>query len=138
MDGVLADFNGEPNSLERFVNEKGFFQLLKETPLCKKLNEALKDNNENVYILSASPNDRADIDKAFWLFEHLPNIKAENIIFVRSGKEKAQYAKGNLLFDDYSDNLLEWEKFGGFGVKVVSGKRNNVKWCKDTLDIMAI
>ena len=28
MDGVIADFNNEPNAVERFATEKGFFKKL--------------------------------------------------------------------------------------------------------------
>lgn len=143
MDGVLADFNGQPNAMQRFITEDGFFQKLAPTPLVKKLNDALKNKNlrEKVYILSASPTPRADIDKMLWLFEHLPNIELENVIIVRGGKgadqRKAQYANSHsILFDDYSGNLLSWERAGGIGVKVVNGTNGKgVKWTGDRLVI---
>ena len=139
MDGVLADFNAQPNAIERFSKEEGFFQTLKPTTLCGLLNNALSVNNEDVYILSASPNNRADIDKMLWIYEHLPNIKADNVIFVRSGKDKAQYAKGSVLIDDYSDNLLYWEALGGKGIKCLNGYNGKgIKWHKETLDISSI
>lgn len=139
MDGVLADFNAQPNAIERFSTEAGFFQTLKPTTLCSLLNNALSVNNEDVYILSASPNNRADIDKMFWIYEHLPNIKADNVIFVRNGKDKAQYAKDSILIDDYSDNLLYWEALGGKGIKCLNGYNGKgIKWTKETLDISSI
>ena len=143
MDGVLADFDGQPNALERFIVEKGFFQKLTPTPLVERLNKALAVNNENIFILSASPNSRADIDKMFWLYEHLPNLRLENIHIIRGGegadKRKAQFAtEDSILFDDYSNNLITWEQFGGKGIKVVKGKRKGIKWTKETLDISII
>lgn len=139
MDGVLADFDGQPNALERFKTEAGFFQKLKPTILVSMLNNLLAENNENIYILSASPNKRADIDKAMWIFEHLPNMKAENMIFVRSGEAKAKYAKGNTLIDDFSDNLLFWEAKGGKGIKCLNGRNGKgIKWHKDVLDISTL
>lgn len=139
MDGVLADFDGQPNALERFDKEKGFFQKLKPTKLVKGLNRQLAENNENIYILTASPNEQADIDKVLWLYEYVPNIKPENIVIVRNGKDKAQYAKDNILIDDYSDNLLYWEKMGGIGIKCLNGNNGKGrKWSKITLDITTI
>lgn len=144
MDGVLADFDGQPNALERFITEEGFFQKLEPTPLVKQLNELLAINNENVYILSASPTLRADLDKVLWVYEHLPNFKPENIITVRGGagadQRKAQYANSDsILFDDYTNNLIVWENSGGKGIKVLNGRNGKgLKWTKETLDITMI
>lgn len=143
MDGVLADFNGQPNAMDRFIKEAGFFQKLEPTPLVERLNKMLAVSNENIFILSASPNKRADIDKTLWVYEHLPNFKPENIIIVRGGEgadeRKGQYAnEHSVLFDDYSNNLLVWESKGGKGVKVLNGVNGKgVKWVKETLDIVA-
>lgn len=136
MDGVLADFEGQPNALERFEVEAGFFATLKPTPFVKQLQKRLEVDNKDVYILSASPNEQADISKILWLYEHLPSLKTENIILVRSGVEKAKYAKGNTLYDDYTSNLTEWTKNGGLGVKVINGKNGKGgKWKGMRLDI---
>lgn len=136
MDGVLADFNSEPNAIERFSKEAGFFQKLAPTKLVAAINTQLAYNNSDVYILTASPNVRADIDKTLWLYEHMPNLNPEHIIIVRNGKDKAKYAKGNILIDDYSDNLLYWEAQGGVGVKCINGwNGKGIKWKKETLDI---
>ena len=134
MDGVLADFEGQPNALERFITEAGFFQKLKPTRLAQRLNDLLAYDNNEVYILSASPNERADIDKVLWLFEHMPNLKRENINIVKSGKgakkRKAKYAKeSSVLVDDYTTNLLEWESKGGKGIKCLNGRNGKGgKW----------
>jgi 5'(3')-deoxyribonucleotidase len=141
MDGVLADFDGQPNAMKRFITEEGFFTKLAPTKLAKTLNEELinREVYENTYILSASPNLKADIDKMFWINQHLPNIKIENVIIVRGGKgadeRKAKYANSDsVLFDDYSNNLITWEQFGGKGIKIVN-KRNGkgIKWKGDRL-----
>lgn len=143
MDGVLANFDGQPNALDRFITERAFFQKLAPTPLTPKLNQALLNPMmfENTYILSASPNEEADYDKMMWLRRHLPNVKAANIIIVRGGagadQRKAKYANSHsILFDDYSGNLLSWEKAGGIGVKVINGTNGKgVKWTGDRLVI---
>ena len=89
MDGVLADFNAEPDGVNRFRTEKGFFKKLK--PLkknVKTLKKLLADGNHKVFILSASPNEDADGDKSLWLKKYLPMLQTENIIFCRNNQRK--------------------------------------------------
>jgi 5'(3')-deoxyribonucleotidase len=111
MDGVLADFNAEINAVERFEKEKGFFKKLK--PFQRNviaLRELIANKNVNVYILSASPNARADRDKIAWLKIYVPEMVKENIIIVRNGVKKVDYMKTEkgILLDDYGKNLAEW------------------------------
>lgn len=137
MDGVLADFDGQENALGRFIKEVGFFLKLQPTEVTVALRELLKHEKvrENVYILSSSPNEQADYDKLFWLFDHLPLLKGENIIFVRGGDKKKAYAeKNSVLIDDYSQNLIEWEQAGGKGIKLLNGRNGKgEKWKGETL-----
>ena len=90
MDGVIADFEGQPKALERFQTEKGFFKQL--TPINKEGLQALLDNPYiNLFILSASPNRQSDKDKIEWLKYHYPQIKKNHIIkncqeWIASGK----------------------------------------------------
>ena len=111
MDGVIANFNAEPNAVERFAVEKGFFKGLK--PMRKNL-QALRLLNQlknvNVYILSASPNRQADHDKKVWLKTYLPELESDQIIIMRNGKKKVNYMRTDdgVLLDDYGKNLQEW------------------------------
>lgn len=114
MDGVLADFNAEPNAVERFKQEKGFFKKLK--PLVKNikaLKELISNKHCNVYVISASPNARADKDKIAWLKIYIPELAKENIIIVRNGAKKVDYMKTEkgILLDDYGKNLNEWVEY---------------------------
>lgn len=43
----------------------------------------------------------------------LPSDKA---IFVTSGRDKSQYANGNILIDNSNDNIKNWINAGGFGI----------------------
>ena len=125
MDGVLADFNAEPNAVERFRNEKGFFKNLKPIADNLKAIELLsQQRNTNVFILSASPNVRCDKDKMVWLKKYAPFIKPENIIIMRVGQNKADYMKTDkgILFDDYGKNCKEWQANGNFAIKVDTAK----------------
>ncbi len=111
MDGVLADFFGQTEAVARFETERGFFRRLK--PLTKNV-EAVKkataDGRYNIFILSASPNERCDRDKRLWLIKHLPQVPTENVIIMRNGESKAKYMRtaDGILFDDYGKNIQEW------------------------------
>lgn len=111
MDGVLADFFGEPNNLKRFETEKGFFRRLK--PFKKNVQAVRKliaDGKHNVFILSASPNERADTDKRLWLAQYIPELETENAIIMRNGENKTDYmrTRDGILFDDYGKNIEKW------------------------------
>ena len=118
MDGVLADFNAEPDGVNRFRTEQGFFKRLKVLPKnAKALRKLIADGKHNIYILSASPNAAADGDKLTWLRKHKIKIADGNIIFCRNHERKVDHMKtaDGILFDDYGKNIREW----------VDGKKNN-------------
>lgn len=111
MDGVLADFNGEPDGVNRFRTEQGFFRKLK--PLkknAKALRKLIADGNYNIFILSASPNAAADGDKIAWLKKHRIKLADGHIILCRNGEKKVDFmvTADGILFDDYGKNLREW------------------------------
>lgn len=123
LDGTVAKFNVR-NALERFDKEKGFFAKLDAYVGIEVVNELAKNNN--IYVISASPNEQADKDKMIWLEKYLPNISKDNITFCRLGQNKAKIIEDKysikidnncLLLDDYTKNLNEWESFGGKGIK---------------------
>ena len=125
MDGVVADFNAEPNAVERFKTEKNFFYNLK--PITENVNglRVLAENNE-IYILTASPNVRADKDKIKWLKKYMPFIKKDNIIICRNGQRKVDFMVSEqcgILLDDYGKNIQEWyTKKGNLAYKITSEK----------------
>lgn len=137
MDGTLARFN-VPNALNRFNKEEGFFANLKAYKGIEAINQLCCDYAE-VYIISASPHKKADIDKIEWLSKYLPNIEFENIILCRLGENKAKVIERELniilddecyLLDDYTKNLQEWENMGGIGIKRITHCADNStkKW----------
>ena len=136
MDGTLARFN-VPNALNRFENEIGFFTNLKAYKGIDIINEMCEYGN--VYIMSASPHNRADADKIEWVRKYLPNMPIENIIICRIGENKAEIVEQTLniiidnscyLLDDYTKNLQEWESMGGIGIKRITHCADNStkKW----------
>lgn len=131
LDGTLARFNVR-NALERFDKEEGFFARLKAYKNIEIVNELAKTNQ--LYIISASPNEQADKDKMIWIEKYLPNIKIENITICRLGQNKAQIIqdKYNItidkecyLLDDYTKNLNEWEQYNGSGIKRLTAVSDN-------------
>ena len=131
LDGTLARFNVR-NALERFDKEEGFFARLKAYKNIEIVNELAKNNN--LFIISASPNEQADKDKLEWLSKYLPNIQLDNVTICRLGQNKAQIIqdKYNItineqcyLLDDYTKNLIEWENFGGTGIKRLTTVADN-------------
>lgn len=138
MDDTLAHFNEQEKALERFSTESNFFYHLRPSKLLNLINYMI-DNNyidiNNVYIVSASPNEQADKDKLKWLYRHLPNINKNNILFTRLGQNKGNifkdiYKVNDLskytLIDDYTKNLVEWQKLGGKVIKYIN-EYNNTK-----------
>ena len=91
MDGVLADFFKEENYMERFENEKGFFKSLAPISNNYKWVQRFIDLGFDIYVLSSSPNDRADKEKKAWLKKYIPNLINEKIIFCRNGQDKADF-----------------------------------------------
>lgn len=137
LDGTLAKFN-VPNALKRFEIEKGFFARLGAYKGIEHINELAK-NKEQIYILSASPNMYADLDKKNWLRRYLPNLQESQIIICRNGENKAKVierkfntkiTKDFFLLDDYTKNLTDWENAGGTGIKRITTVSDNStgKW----------
>ena len=136
LDGTLARFN-VPNALQRFATEEFFFKNLLPYKNIGEIDKmALKGN---VYIISASPNIKADIDKMEWVQKWLPCLPLQNIIICRIGTNKAEHIKSKLhieinsdciLLDDYTKNLQEWETAGGVGIKRLTKVADNStkKW----------
>lgn len=131
LDGTLARFNVR-NALERFDKEVGFFSKLLAYKGIEIVNELAKTNQ--LFIISASPNEQADIDKMIWLEKYLPNIKKENVTICRLGENKAKVIENKynitidktcFLLDDYTKNLVEWENVGGIGIKRITKVADN-------------
>lgn len=131
LDGTLAKFNVK-NALERFDKEEGFFANLKAYKGIDAINELAKSNQ--LFIISASPNEQADKDKIFWLKKYLPNVDDYFITLCRLGENKAQIIQEKYglsineqcyLLDDYTKNLIEWESFGGKGIKRLTTVSDN-------------
>ena len=153
LDGTLAKFNSKKNALQRFDKEKGFFANLLPFKNVEKVNQLALSKKVEVFVISATPNEQADLDKMVWIKKYLNNVKKENICFCRIGTNKAQEIKRQLnvnidnnclLLDDYTNNLIEWTKANGIGIKRITSLANNKskRWkgltCRDLKDLEKI
>ena len=162
MDGTLARFHDEVMYLERMY-EKGFFERLKPFEnLVEAVNKFIKQDNIEVYILSAAISQPwCKDEKNRWLNKYLPDIDSKHRIFTdgvqisktvfcpdayisrdsQTGKNKIHISEYNILLDDYNKNLTEWQEAGGTAIKA----KNNINhkgligelWQGDLIDITA-
>lgn len=127
LDGTVARFyDASPNYLEEMY-EKGYFRNLQPyenmTEGIKLFMEQHKD--VEVFALSAKVNGEppyCEAEKQEWLDEYLPEIDREHRLFTEIGHNKAEYipngiSKGDVLYDDYNKNLIDWENSGGVALK---------------------
>ena len=133
LDGTLAEFK-YVESMD-MLYKKGYFLNLK--PIQNVLDGIkcfIKKYPEvEVYILSAYLADSiyAMQEKTMWLKKHIPEIREEHHLFVKCGQSKSIVPlKGEnaFLLDDHSQNLIDWEKAGFRGIKLLNGI--NGKGCK--------
>ena len=112
---IHADKNERWNKINQ---TRGFWANLEWMPGGKRLWQFI--SRYDPYILSAySGRDPTSKNgKLKWLAKNT-NVKKGNINLVKRA-DKQKYAmtdgKPNILIDDYSKNIVEWEKKGGIGV----------------------
>lgn len=132
MDGVQAVY-GAGDTVEK-MSAVGYFR---NRPVQKNVIDFIKmisaDERFNVAILSAVfDDDHSKEEKKQWLIEN--GLGGVDAIFTPCGACKADYVKTsglNILIDDYSKNLLEWENQGKnfLGIKFDNGINGNFgKW----------
>lgn len=128
MDGCLARWN--PVSVNE-TKKVGYFRNRIVEPNLVDLVRLMVLDGIEVNILSAAyQDDHSAADKKWWLQQiGLGMIPA---IFVPYGKCKFDYIpeskKDNILIDDYSANLRDWERAGNTGVKF----RNQINGTRGT------
>lgn len=117
MDGCLARWNPVPIAETKKL---GYFRNRAAEPNLVNLVHLMIMDGIEVNILSAAyQDDHSAADKIWWL-QHigLGNVPA---IFVPYGECKFDYIpankRDNILIDDYSANLRDWEHAGNTGIK---------------------
>ena len=128
MDGTLAQWHNV--EFEQLFEEGYYLNLEPNQEVLADVNQLIRQGKD-VYILSAylTESEYALQEKQEWVKKYLPDFPKEKQIFVPYGEDKANYLKKNYspitsedyLLDDYTKNLLEWESFGGSGIKYLNG-----------------
>jgi 5'(3')-deoxyribonucleotidase len=139
MDGVLARFT-PVDEIERLY-EKGYFRSLEpQLNVIGAVRDIAAAGGTEVYILSGvlRDSDYAWDEKIDWLKEYLPELQDGKTIFTPCGIPKTDQsqwflARGgiadtarfpitekDILLDDYTANLTDWEAAGGTGIKLVN------------------
>lgn len=119
MDGVLAQWDTSATAHD--TEQPGFFLSRKREPTIVELIKALEKMNADFSILSAVyQNGYAEKEKLLWLLDVVGPIE---YTFVPYGDKKADYIRGtkNILIDDFSGNLHDWEASGNVGIKFYNG-----------------
>lgn len=134
MDGTLAVWNPDATVEELF--SKGYFLNREaETKLCK-IAEKLSAMYES-YILTAcmEGSDYLIPEKKVWISRFVPNFY-QKVLFVPCGVSKAKFVSDvfhrelsdrDVLIDDHSPNLLQWQDDGGTGIKWCNAINNSGK-----------
>lgn len=140
MDGTVAKFYYKKNYLEKMY-EQGYFANLPPYAITKQINDfANKETCVNVYILSACVDSQyCKQEKTEWLLKNIPNIDPRNFIFTKVGESKVQKIVSNInidnvnciniLLDDYTLNLKQWESESDnmVGIKFLNGMNDTTK-----------
>ena len=122
MDGVLAKW--DPTSSVEDTFKTGYFAKRAEEKCISCLIKQLVKEGYPVSILSAAyVEGTAMSDKQHWLAAHGLGPEIVPAVFVPYGSPKHTCVpKGkNLLIDDFSKNLHEWESAGYVGIKFYNG-----------------
>lgn len=122
MDGVIARWDSGASIEDTF--EKGFFLRREAEPKVIDLILRMLESHRKVCILSAAYDKRVEEEKRIWLDQHgLADCRA---VFVPYGENKAEYADQgdlNVLLDDFTKNLKQWEAASpnNTGIKFLNG-----------------
>jgi 5'(3')-deoxyribonucleotidase len=129
MDGTLAKFYANPNYMEKMF-EPNYFATLKPYAIVDTIKEIIKEMPIiKVMVLSACVDtEYCEEEKQIWLDHYLPEIPQENRAFCKVGEDKTDLARLlvgkddiNILLDDYSVNLEQWQAQGWVAIKYVNG-----------------
>ena len=131
MDGTLCEWCSSVKSIEELY-EKGFYLNLKPNiNLLEALNMLYEKYPTRIFILSCYlENSKYAIDeKNIWLDKYT-SIPMERRILIPDGNNKGKIGNINdILIDDYTKNLLCWEKEGKKGIKFINDiNGSGIKW----------
>lgn len=123
MDGVQTVYD-KGDTVEEMMQEGYFSSRQPHIEVIDFIKLLMEDDRYTVTILSAVFTDSHSIlEKAIWLENQ--GLSAVDKMFVPCGVPKSNYVKSegmNILIDDFSKNLFEWENAGEnfFGIKFMN------------------
>lgn len=126
MDGVLAEYRPEATD-EDYVSEGYYLGLAPRRTMVDAVRYLIDSDIADVFILSsviAGIESAAVAEKNAWLDRYLPQIDRSHRVFPLCGTSKADavggIGRGDVLCDDYSHNLENWQLAGGTAVKILN------------------
>lgn len=134
MDGTVAKWNPMA-TVEDLFSEGYFLNREAEEDLCN-IAELFSKKFES-YILTAcmAGSDYLIPEKKLWIERFIPGL-SKRILFVPCGVSKSQFVSDvfhrdlsnmDMLIDDHSPNLLQWQDDGGTGIKWCNAINNSKK-----------
>ena len=78
--------------------------------------DGLKQHNPMILSSVGSTNPKQKIKNKLNQISNVLGLSKDKAIFVTSGRDKANYAKGNILIDDSPENINAWRSAGGIGI----------------------
>lgn len=134
MDGVQTVYD-KSDTVEEMMQEGYFSSRQPHKEVIDFIKSLIKDDRYTVTVLSAVFTDSHSVlEKAIWLEEQ--GLSSVDKMFVPCGVPKSNYVKSeemNILIDDFSKNLFEWENAGKnfFGIKFMNeANGENGTWRK--------
>jgi len=130
MDGTLAVFRKYITNLEALYEPGYFSSLLPNTNVLLAVKEIIAKYSDKIelFVCSAylSDSEYAFDEKNEWLDKFLPELDSAHRILMPCGKNKTEYIPGGIresdvILDDLSKNLHEWNAAGGRGIKLLNG-----------------
>lgn len=128
MDGTLAKFYENAFCVRDHETEGFFRNLLPYDNMVEAFKQLWRRDDIRAYILSSVGSTQGEEEKEAWILKHFRETQPIGCFFCRPGQSKAEYIRSfyneltpdDILLDDYSKNLVEWEKAGGTGIKVLN------------------
>ena len=97
-----------PNSTTQSSNKSNFIGA--------NLWNNIKQYNPMILSSVGSSNPQQKIKNKIDQITNYLGLTNDRAVFVTSGKDKARYAKGNILIDDSPENINSWRSAGGIGI----------------------
>ncbi len=116
------------DSTRKFISTINWYELIEITSeINDSINCIKKIINTNQYEVTILTHVNSELEvqaKRDYIQSTIPGI---NIIAVPRVESKTTYVnpKNSILIDDYSVNLIEWEKSGGISIKFSTEEENN-------------